>query len=376
MAQHEKAAGEAVLKLQGVGKNYGEVVAVRDIDLELRDGEFVSFLGPSGSGKTTTLMMVAGLQLPTNGRIWLHGREIGGLPPYRRNIGMVFQHYALFPHMNVEKNVMFPLDMRGVSTTAARKQAAAALERVGLGQHGQRLPAQLSGGQQQRVALARALVYNPPLLLLDEPLGALDKQLRQQMQIEISRLHRDTGTAMLYVTHDQEEALVMSDRIVVFSQGRIEQIGSPVELYERPATRFVAGFLGESSFISGTVTAQANGSATLKTPFGILRGRAVPGLATGRSGVLSVRPERLQITATPEQEQNRMTGRITDFIYQGQHCKLIAALPDGTEMLAFAAARHAATGEFAPGAQVTLAWAADECSILPDETAPSVANAA
>ncbi len=235
-------APELLLELRGVRKRYGAHVAVDSLDLTLRAREFLTFLGPSGSGKTTTLMMVAGLQRPDSGSIVLNGRSVDQVPPYRRDIGMVFQQYALFPHMTVRRNVAFPLEMRRLARSEIDRLVVDALRLVGLSALAARLPRELSGGQQQRVALARAIVYSPALLLMDEPLGALDRKLREQMQLEIKRMHREREISVLYVTHDQEEALTMSDRIAVFNGGRVEQVGTPQDLYERPATRFVAGF--------------------------------------------------------------------------------------------------------------------------------------
>jgi putative spermidine/putrescine transport system ATP-binding protein len=240
------------LSLKSVTKSYlpGQN-AVDAIDLDVAPGEFISFLGPSGSGKTTTLMMIAGFARPTRGEISIAGRQIDAVEPYDRNIGMVFQNYALFPHMNAAENVGFPLRMRGVAKALAQAKVAAALAMVGLADYAGRAPAELSGGQQQRVALARALVFQPDLVLLDEPLGALDKTLREQMQMELKRIHRELGVTMIYVTHDQTEAMAMSDRIAVFNRGRIEQIGTPSEVYFTPKTRFVASFVGDSNLFSG-----------------------------------------------------------------------------------------------------------------------------
>src|SRR5260370_2229349 len=243
----------SVLELAGVRKRYDSLVAVDDLDLTLDTGEFLTLLGPSGSGKTTTLMMVAGLQQPDAGSITLNGVSVASLPPYRRDVGMVFQNYALFPHMTVRRNVAFPLEMRGTPAAEIARLVDEALALVKLPDLGDRLPRQLSGGQQQRVALARAMVYGPALLLMDEPLGALDKKLRAQLQLEIKRVHRERRMSVLYATHDQDEALTMSDRNSVVHAGRIEQIGTPHELYETPATRFVAGFIGDTNFFPGRV---------------------------------------------------------------------------------------------------------------------------
>ncbi|MBD1552137.1 ABC transporter ATP-binding protein [Pseudomonas typographi] len=241
------------LSLHHVVKRYDNLQpAVDGVSLQIEPGEFVSFLGPSGSGKTTTLMMIAGFQQPTSGDIHLAGRTIDKMPAHARNIGVVFQNYALFPHMSVADNVGFPLRMRGLGKAEKHRKVGAALEMVGLGALAARKPAQLSGGQQQRVALARALVFEPDLILLDEPLGALDKNMREHMQVELKRIHRELGVTMVYVTHDQTEAMTMSDRIAVFNQGRIEQIAAPQDMYLRPATRFVASFIGDNNLISAT----------------------------------------------------------------------------------------------------------------------------
>ncbi len=339
-----------VLELSGVQKRYDAVVAVDALDLSLRSGEFLTLLGPSGSGKTTTLMMVAGLQQPDAGTITLNGASVAKLPPYRRDIGMVFQHYALFPHMTVRRNVAFPLEMRGVSKTEALRLVDEALQLVGLPDHGDRLPKQLSGGQQQRVALARAMVYRPALLLMDEPLGALDRKLREQLQLEIKRVHQERGISVLYVTHDQEEALTMSDRIAVFNQGRIEQIGSPEELYDRPATRFVAGFIGDTNFLSGKVLAVSDGRCEIETPAGRLQARATQGLLVGASASVAVRPERVVPAASAA-----LRGTITDVIFLGTSRKYVVRLKDGTECVVLRPANEAALG--ARGSEVELGWA-------------------
>jgi len=243
------SASVADIDLDGIRKSYGEVVAVESVDLEIAQGEFFTLLGPSGSGKTTTLRMIAGFERPDEGRIMLAGRDVTGVPPYERNVNTVFQDYALFPHMTVLENVEYGLRVKGVKKPDRRRRADEALALVQLGGYGGRKPVQLSGGQRQRVALARAIVNHPRVLLLDEPLGALDLKLRQGMQVELKRIQQEVGITFVYVTHDQEEALTMSDRIAVFNEGRIEQIGSPTEVYERPANEFVAGFVGVSNVL-------------------------------------------------------------------------------------------------------------------------------
>ena len=249
-------AKDPILQLIDLTKQFGEVTAVNKVSLDIGDGEFLTLLGPSGSGKTTILNMIAGFEFPTGGEVILQGQSINSLLPEKRNIGLVFQNYALFPHMNVFENIAFPLKMRKFPKNSIRQKVESALELVQLQEYGTRVPKQLSGGQQQRIAVARALVFDPPLLLFDEPLGALDKKLREHMQLELKHIHTKLKRTMIYVTHDQEEALVMSDRIAVMNQGRIEQVGSPDELYDKPTNSFVANFIGESNFIEGSVIEQ------------------------------------------------------------------------------------------------------------------------
>jgi putative spermidine/putrescine transport system ATP-binding protein len=334
------------------------------VELTVQDGEFVTFLGPSGSGKTTTLMMVAGLLQPTGGEILLRGTPLAPLPPYRRNIGMVFQQYALFPHLTASRNVAFPLEMRRVPKAEIGRRVAAALRLVGLPDHGDRLPSELSGGQQQRVALARAIVFEPPLLLMDEPLGALDKKLRDQMQVEISRLHRELQVSVLYVTHDQEEALVMSDRIAVFNRGRIEQIGAPKALYERPRTRFVADFIGNSSFLPGSVRNIEGEIAAVETAAGILTGFNGGQLSPGAAAVVAVRPERVLVGAAAKQMPNSVEARVRDIIYLGQGRRILMSLPDGTELAAFQQASSFESSGIEQGSHIFAGWSSADCNVL------------
>ncbi|ALG90889.1 MULTISPECIES: ABC transporter ATP-binding protein [Actibacterium] len=280
------------LVLRDLGKSYDGKTEVLSIDrLAISKGEFVSFLGPSGSGKTTTLMIVGGFETPTRGEVIVSGKSIADVPAHKRDMGIVFQNYALFPHMSVAKNVSYPLRMRQVPRREADARVESALRMVGLQGFGNRTPSELSGGQQQRVALARALVFEPELVLLDEPLGALDKNLREQMQIELKRIHAQTGATMIFVTHDQAEAMVMSDRIVVFSNGRIEQFGTPEEIYNRPKTRFVAEFIGDSNFLQAVVS--AGGQVELEA-FGRRRLPAYRDLEPGRYEAL-IRPENIEV---------------------------------------------------------------------------------
>ena len=355
---------EPILKLTDIGKAYGAVDAAKDINLDVAPGEFVTFLGPSGSGKTTTLMMVAGFTEPTEGHIHLEGKPLDPIPVWKRDIGMVFQHYALFPHMSVAQNVAFPLEMRGVRKADRRARVEEAMEMVGLDGFGLRLPKELSGGQQQRVALARAMVFKPRLLLMDEPLGALDKKLREHMQIEIMHLHKNLGATVLYVTHDQEEALVMSDRIAVFNDGRIEQIGTPHDLYEDPQTKFVADFIGETNFVTGRIEAAANHSAKVRG----LSGRMSTPMSDGTAAVLAVRPERLHVVSgkSATDDDNTLIGTVKELIYLGQSRKAIFALEDGTEVAALEQAARAEVTALEIGAQATLSFRSKDARILAD----------
>jgi len=303
------------LCLRNVVKSYdGKVNAVDDISVDIARGEFVTFLGPSGSGKTTTLMMVAGFEHPTGGTIELDGRDLTLSKPYQRNIGMVFQNYALFPHMTALRNVTFPLKMRRFPPQEIAARARKILDLVGLGRFAERYPRELSGGQQQRVALARGLVFNPDVLLLDEPLGALDKNLREQMQVEIKRIHREVGITMIYVTHDQTEAMTMSDRVAVFSNGRLEQIGSPLDVYQRPVNRFVGEFIGDSNFFAGRVDPQTPGIVEL-SGIGPVRVGQTPASA-GDVDVL-IRPERLRLSDSAHPYANTFDMTVDDIINYG-----------------------------------------------------------
>ncbi len=344
-----------ILELRDVRKSYGGHVAVEGVDIALRPEEFVTFLGPSGSGKTTTLMMVAGLQRPDGGEIILAGRSVVSVPAYRRDIGMVFQHYALFPHMSVRRNVAFPLEMRRVPRRETDARVDEVLALVGLAEYGDRLPRQMSGGQQQRVALARAMVYGPSLLLMDEPLGALDKKLREQLQREIKRVHRERRTSILYVTHDQEEALTMSDRVAVFNKGRIEQVGSPADLYERPATRFVADFVGEMNFLPAEVIGSEAGFVKV-TVVGVPMTATVgsDAITPGARVVVAVRPERLLVE--PSASSRGLSGRIEDVVYLGNARRSVVRLTDGTECVALQSAEAADRNATPPGETAQISW--------------------
>jgi putative spermidine/putrescine transport system ATP-binding protein len=298
------------LSLKGVVKRFGDVVAVDGIDLEIGDGEFFSMLGPSGSGKTSTLRMIAGFEVPTEGTIRLHGQDVTGVPPFDRDVNTVFQDYALFPHMSVGDNIGYGLVVSGVAAGERRTRVAEAMRMVRLEGYEARRPGQLSGGQRQRVALARALVNRPKVLLLDEPLGALDLKLREEMQIELKAIQAQVGITFVYVTHDQEEALTMSNRLAVFNQGRIEQVGSPADVYEHPATTFVAGFVGTSNLLTGETA------------------RAV----IGTDGIFTIRPEKLRLAdpdETPGADEGTALGRIREVVYIGPDTRYIVALETG-----------------------------------------------
>ena len=326
----------SAIELHDVVKRFGEIAAVDHVTMDIRDGEFFAMLGPSGCGKTTTLRLIAGFEFPTSGAIHLHGRPIGNTPPYRRNVNTVFQSYALFPHMSVTENVAFGLQMKRVPPAETERRVAEALEMVRLAGYERRRPRQLSGGQQQRVALARALVNRPEVLLLDEPLGALDQKLRKEMQIELKSLQQQVGITFIFVTHDQEEALAMSDRIAVMSAGKVLQVGTPTEIYERPRCRFVAEFIGEANFVDARVTGvepARNGAdmprATLETSDGLtLRASSHISVPAGTSATVSVRPEKafLSVQEPPPGAANCFRVTVDKVAYIGSDTRIIVRL--------------------------------------------------
>ncbi|MFK3907459.1 ABC transporter ATP-binding protein [Pseudomonas monteilii] len=323
-ASPRAASGETLVSFRGVQKSYdGESLIVKDLNLEIRKGEFLTLLGPSGSGKTTSLMMLAGFETPTAGEIQLAGRSINHVPPHKRDIGMVFQNYALFPHMTVSENLAFPLSVRGMGKAELDERVKRVLGMVQLDTFAKRYPGQLSGGQQQRVALARALVFEPQLVLMDEPLGALDKQLREHMQMEIKHIHQRLGVTVVYVTHDQGEALTMSDRVAVFHQGEIQQIADPRTLYEAPSNTFVANFIGENNRLGGTLVARSGDRCQVR----LTQGEQVEALAVnvgqvGEPVTVSIRPERVRLGRQSEASVNRFSGRVAEFIYLGDHVRV------------------------------------------------------
>ncbi len=311
----ESPTVEVAASLRSLVKHFGEVAAVDGIDLDIYDGEFITLLGPSGSGKTTVLRLIAGFELPTEGTITLSGQDVSALPPFDRDVNTVFQDYALFPHMNVAKNVEYGMRVKGTPKGERRQRALEALGAVQLAGFEERKPAQMSGGQRQRVALARALVNRPSVLLLDEPLGALDLKLREQMQVELKQLQRQVGITFVFVTHDQEEALTMSDRIAVFNAGRIEQVGTPSEIYERPATPFVAGFVGTSNLLQGEAARQV----------------------LGLDGVFSVRPEKIRIAdavSDASHGEHGVAGVINEVVYAGASTRFVVGLEVGGHLVA------------------------------------------
>ncbi|WP_131737990.1 ABC transporter ATP-binding protein [Actinomadura roseirufa] len=360
--------GRAVpaIELAGVEKAFrvhGEhVAAVRGVDLEVGQGEFFSLLGPSGCGKTTTLRMIAGFEEPTAGEVRLHGRGVTGVPPNRRDVNTVFQSYALFPHMSVFENVAFGLRRRGVPKGEIRARTGAMLDLVDLAGRERRRPSELSGGQQQRVALARALVNRPRALLLDEPLGALDLKLRQSMQVELKRIQREVGITFLYVTHDQDEALTMSDRIAVMNEGLIEQLGTPREIYERPATRFVAGFIGTSNLLAGEVGEVTGGGSRAALSFGPDGRVEVPvrdGLrvAVGERLELTIRPEKIGIGADePADGLCGVRGTVTEVVYLGTSTSYNVTTSAGADMVVFQQNATSADDAAARGDGVWLSW--------------------
>nr|WP_216654634.1 ABC transporter ATP-binding protein [Pseudogemmobacter hezensis] len=350
---------ENFIRFQKVTKDYGTVRVVEDLDLDIARGEFVSLLGPSGSGKTTLLMMLAGFETVSAGAIVLDGQKINDLPTYKRDMGVVFQNYALFPHMSIAKNVAFPLDMRGTARAETAERVQKALDMVQLGHLADRLPGQLSGGQQQRVALARALVFEPRVVLMDEPLGALDKQLREQMQLDIRDLHHRLGLTIIFVTHDQDEALTMSDRIAVFNHGQIQQCASPREVYDHPANRFVAEFIGETNLLEGTVSAISGETLTLTLPGGAsFQSHGLPGFSTGDKGLLSLRPERIDIYPQGEAPAgvNTLAGEVTDTVYQGDHLRVVIETAAGRII----ARINRKVSEWENGAKVSLGFRAQD----------------
>lgn len=353
-----------MVQFRSVQKTYdGESLVVKDLNLDIARGEFLTLLGPSGSGKTTSLMMLAGFETATSGDILLDGRPITHIAPEKRDIGMVFQNYALFPHMTVAENVAFPLSVRGIRGAASSEKVARVLGMVGLNDYGSRRPAQLSGGQQQRVAVARALVFEPKLVLMDEPLSALDKQLREQLQYEIKRLHHELGLTIVYVTHDQSEALAMSDRIAVFYQGRVQQLADPVTLYERPANSFVAQFIGENNAIHGRVESIDGHRCRVRVDESLtVPARLVAPLAVSQPARLSIRPERVVVTPPDGSVDVSVPAQVLDVTYLGRYVRMRLSACGSEE---FIVTLPNDGREFSPSCTaVQIGWRADDCLAL------------
>ena len=361
--------GRPTVRLERVSKHFGDLVAVRDLELDIGRGEFFTLLGPSGCGKTTTLRMVAGFEQPTAGRILIESEDVAGLPSYRRPTNTVFQSYALFPHLSVGDNVAFGLRRKKVPKDEVKRRVQAELERVGLAAEINRKPNQLSGGQQQRVALARALVNLPKVLLLDEPLGALDLKLRKGLQVELKRIQRDVGITFVYVTHDQEEALTMSDRIAVMSNGVVEQVDKPESVYERPRTTFVAGFIGVSNLMPGTVTASGGGRGTIKLDTGLEVETSVDGIQTGERCHAVVRPEKLRISPASAGSPDGLSGVegvVQSSIYLGTATQIVVGLPGDVTMTVLVPNASEAERARLPGggAPVRLSWEPEHMHVV------------
>jgi spermidine/putrescine ABC transporter ATP-binding subunit len=362
------SAAAPAIRLSGVSKHYGGQVALRETDLEIAEGEFFCLLGPSGCGKTTTLNLIGGFVNPSSGEIYIRNERVDAQPPHRRRVNTVFQSYALFPHMTVRANIGFGLKMARVASSESKVRIDEALGLVGLEEFGERLPGQLSGGQQQRVAVARALVNKPAVLLLDEPLGALDLKLRHRLQVELSQIHRDVGTTFVYVTHDQEEAMSMSTRIAVMSHGRIQQIGTPSEIYYRPHSRFVADFIGESNFLE--VDAKDAGAGVAR----LADGRAVPCAANGWRGggraTLMVRPESIHVGDPEGAPEASLRGRIVQTSFLGSQTR-VAVSCDAVDAPVTASKfgrESIAARDLMPDREVAIWWDPDDGVLLPEES--------
>lgn len=360
-ARAQAPHAEFAVRLQGVSKSYGAAPVLHTLDLQIREGEFLTLLGPSGSGKSTILNIISGATQPTEGRVFLNGRDVTNTPARERGLGMVFQHYALMPHLSVQDNVAFPLKIRKVPARQIERKVAEVLERVGLAGFGQRKPRELSGGQQQRVSIARCLAYSPSIILMDEPLGALDKKLRDQLQAEIKSLHRDIGTTLIYVTHDQEEALNLSDTICLMNGGRVEQCGTPGQLYFEPASRFVADFVGESNILRCTGAA----SGRLLSRFGAELRALFGAVAEDEEVDLLVRPESVRILGAGEAfdaEFNQVEAVVEDLAFVGGRTRIGLRCGEQRLLATRASSRHDVT--VVPGARVRLGWSPADCVVL------------
>ncbi|MFB0690339.1 ABC transporter ATP-binding protein [Agrobacterium pusense] len=351
------------LEMKSIQKFYGPLHVVKDFDLHIQPGEFVTFLGPSGSGKTTALKMIAGFETPTSGDIFLDTRSIVDLPAYERGIGMVFQNYALFPHMTVAENVAFPLTVRKAPRKETEEKVARALHLVKMDKYSSRYPNQLSGGQQQRIALARAIVFNPSILLMDEPLGALDRNLREHMKIEIMRIQKELNMTVVFVTHDQDEALTMSDRIAVINEGRLVQVADSRTLYGRPKDRFVASFIGESNIIPCSVERSENGIGRLLMAGKFFGAARLSGQSSGKEGWLFVRPEHVEIGMGPvlADAPNSIEGVVENVLFLGEMTRYLVRC--GTEIITVKR-QNRGQAQYSNGAAVTVSWRTEDCTVL------------
>ncbi len=351
------------VKFENVDKSYdGKVLVVKNLQLDIAEGEFITMLGPSGSGKTTCLMMLAGFETPTNGEIYLGGRAISSIPPHKRGIGMVFQNYALFPHMTVYENLAFPLRVRKIPKDEADKKIDKALSMVSLQGFASRMPGQLSGGQQQRVAVARSLVFDPQLVLMDEPLGALDKNLRESMQYEIKHIHESIGVTVVYVTHDQSEALTMSNRIAVFNDGKVQQLSSPDELYEKPVNSFVAEFIGENNTFNGEVSDISGGKCKVKLSNAEITANPISVKSKGERTKVSLRPERALINPKDKMD-NIHNGKIEEVIYHGDHTRVRINLLGNPEFI-LKVPNSSANLDIKLGNEIKIGWNSEDARAL------------
>jgi putative spermidine/putrescine transport system ATP-binding protein len=358
-----------LVRFEKVQKSYdGETLVVKNLNLDIEKGEFLTMLGPSGSGKTTTLMMLAGFEPATHGEIWVVGKPVNNVPPHKRGIGMVFQNYALFPHMTVAENLAFPLVVRNMSKPDIEVKLRRALDMVQLAGFENRKPGQLSGGQQQRVAVARALVFEPDLVLMDEPLGALDKQLREQMQFEIKHIHQRLGVTVVYVTHDQTEALTMSDRVAVFDNGIIQQLSTAEELYEKPMSSFVAQFIGENNRLPGTIVDVMGSECLVRLDSGdmVTAVNVIQG-SKGTRTVLSIRPERVEVDTKKSKTMNTLKAEVREMMFLGDHIRARMSVAGTDEFIV--KVRHQPIGGITKGQEVSVSWRPVDCRALDDSKA-------
>ncbi len=360
-------ATDTQIEFINISKSYdGKTMVLPKLDMSVRRGEFLTLLGPSGSGKTTCLMLLAGFETPTSGEIRVNGESVHNLPPRKRDMGMVFQNYALFPHMTVGQNLSFPLEVRGVTAAERERRVRRTLRIVRLEGYEHRRPGQLSGGQQQRVAIARALVFEPGVVLMDEPLGALDRRLREELQLEIRSIQRELGVTMVYVTHDQQEAMTLSDRIAVFNHGEIQQLAAPESLYEEPVREFVARFVGDNNLLRGTVRSVEGETCKVQVGEGLVEAFMVEPLAAGAETVLAIRPERVVLSPSMEYS-NTATASVDDMVFQGDHWRVRVTAFDQADFFV-KIPNFIGQGGILPGDRVRIGWTTIDCRALPRES--------